>query len=67
MEKIRQRLLKEMNYMFRPRKYREKLIAQVCPETRRIVEDLAIENRTSLSDVTRELLCEAIRARGLTV
>ena len=51
--------------MIRLRKYKETLIAQVRPETRRIVEDLAMENRTSLSDVTRGLICEAIRARGL--
>jgi hypothetical protein len=51
--------------MMRPIRYHETLIAKVRPETRRVVEDLAYESRTSLSCVTRELICEAIRARGL--
>lgn len=50
----------------RPIKYRETLIAKVGVETRKVVEELAYENRTSLGDITRELLQEAIRARGLT-
>lgn len=52
--------------VIRPIRYRETLIAKVDSTTRRVVEALAYDNRTSMSDVTRELLEEAIRARGLT-
>lgn len=49
----------------RPMKYRETLIAKVDIQTRETVEKIAYQRRASMAEITRELLYDGLRARGL--
>jgi len=49
----------------RPTKYRETLVAKVDSKTRLAIEELAYQNRMSLGEATRELLHDAMKARGI--
>ena len=49
----------------RPIKFQSSLIAKVDNKTRQAVEDLALKNRVSLGEVTRELLYEGMKAKGI--
>ena len=49
----------------RQKRYREQLVALVDAATRTAIEEIAYKNRSSISEATRDLLHESLRAKGI--
>lgn len=49
----------------KPVKYANQLAVKIEPKTRRIIEELAEQQKTSLGEATRSLLSAGIAAKGL--